>query len=185
MTHTNLVLLPKKLVINTFSDMSSISLSNFLNKIFSRIIHERIKSVLPDIIFEEQEDSVQGRSIAENILMVQKIVANIRKRGKILNLVIKLDMMKAYDRVDWLFLTKVLRNVGFGERLIDMDYRLVGNNWYSISKGFFRSYRGLNQGDPLSPTFFIIAAKVMFRALKSLIQTKEFKMFRLPRGSPK
>lgn len=57
--------------------------------------------------------------------MVQEIVAEIRKRGKIPNLVIKLDMIKAYDRVDWLFLTKVLRKVGFGERLIDMVYRPI------------------------------------------------------------
>lgn len=43
-------------------------------------------------------------------------------------MVIKLDKMKAYDRVDWLFLTKVLRKVGFSELIIDMVYRLVGNN---------------------------------------------------------
>lgn len=53
-THTNLLLLPKKLVVNTFSDMRPISLSNFLNKILSRILHERIKSVLPNITSEEQ-----------------------------------------------------------------------------------------------------------------------------------
>lgn len=49
-THTNLVLLPKKLVVNNFSDMRPISLSNFFNKIFSRIVHERIKGILPHLI---------------------------------------------------------------------------------------------------------------------------------------
>jgi len=52
-THTNLVLLPKKSVINIFSDLRPISLSNFMNKVFSRIIHKRIKSVLPLIISPE------------------------------------------------------------------------------------------------------------------------------------
>lgn len=45
-THTNLVLIPKNVALNTLSDLRPISLSNFVNKIFSRIIHERIKIVL-------------------------------------------------------------------------------------------------------------------------------------------
>lgn len=46
-THTNSVLLPKRLVVNRFSDLRPISLSNFVNKSFSRHIHERIKRFLP------------------------------------------------------------------------------------------------------------------------------------------
>lgn len=80
--------------------------------------------------------------------MVQEIISEIRKRGKPLNIVIKQDMMKAYNRVDRLFLTKILRKVGFNETIIDMKYRLVGINRHSILlnsqlKGFFRSFRGL------------------------------------------
>lgn len=122
--------------------------------------------------------------------MVQEILAEIGKRGSPPNLVIKLDMMKAYDRVEWLYLTKVLRKMGFGERLIDIVYRLVSNNWYSIllneqPRGFFRSTKGIKQGDPSSPILFILAAEVMSRALNSLLKKKEFKMFGMPRGSPK
>lgn len=119
-------------MVDNFSDLRPISLSNFVNKIFSRIIHERIKRVLPEIVSHEQAGFVQGRSIVENILLVQEIITEIRKRGKHPNIVIKLDMMKAYDRVEWFFLTKVLRRMGFDERIIDMVYRLVGNNWFSI-----------------------------------------------------
>lgn len=43
-------------------------------------------------------------------------------------MVIKLDMAKAYDRVSWLFLTKVLRQMEFGEVFVDMIFRLVSNN---------------------------------------------------------
>lgn len=45
-TNTNLVLLFKKQVVNKFSDLRPISLSNFMNKIISQIVHERIKGVL-------------------------------------------------------------------------------------------------------------------------------------------
>lgn len=44
-THTNLVLLPMKIFVNTFSDLRPITLTHFVNKIFSRIIHEKLKKV--------------------------------------------------------------------------------------------------------------------------------------------
>lgn len=71
-------------------------------------------------------------------------------------MVVKLDMTKAYDRVSWIFLTKVMRNFGFDERIIDMVWRLISNNRYSIlvngqAFGFFESSRGLKQGDHYLP----------------------------------
>lgn len=69
-THTNLILLTKKLVVNIFSDVILISQSNFVNKIFSRIIHERIKGLLLEIISQEHVEFVQEKSIVENILPV-------------------------------------------------------------------------------------------------------------------
>lgn len=69
-THTNLVILPKTLVVNTFSVTRQISLSNFINKIFFRIIHEILKGLLPDIISEERVGFAQGKRIVENILEV-------------------------------------------------------------------------------------------------------------------
>lgn len=91
-------------------------------------------------------------------------------------------MMKAYDRVEWLFVLKVFRKIGFSEKMIDMVFRLIGSNWYSIlingqPNGFFKSSRGLKQGDPLSPTLFIMAAVVLPRALNGLLEVKAFKRF--------
>lgn len=47
-------------------------------------------------------------------------------------MVVKLDMAKAYDRVSWIFLTKVLRSIGFSEVLKDIISKLLSNNWYSV-----------------------------------------------------
>ncbi|WMV44062.1 hypothetical protein MTR67_037447 [Solanum verrucosum] len=88
-------------------------------------------------------------------------------------------MAKAYDRVSWIFLTKVLRKFGFSERMINMIWRLTSNNWYS----FFQSSRGLKQGGPLSPTLFIIAAKVLPRGLNKLQEDGEYRGYGMPKWS--
>lgn len=132
-THTNLVLLPKRKEVNTFSDMRPISLSNFVNKIFSRVIHESLVGLLPNLISDEQSGFVKGRSIIENVLLTQEIITDIRLRTKVgPNVVIKLDMTKTYDRLSWLFLTNVVRKMCFDERFISLIFGIISNNWYSV-----------------------------------------------------
>lgn len=147
-THTNLVLIPKKEQVSSFTDLRPISLSTFINKVISKVIHGRLVKVLPNIISKNQAGFMKGRSIAKNVLLAQEIIRDINKRNKDYNIVVKLDMTKAYDRVSWLFLTKVIRIFGFTEKIINMVWRLMSNNWYSVlingnSYGFFQSSRGL------------------------------------------
>lgn len=92
------------------------------------MVHDRIVEVLPKIISPTQSGFVKGRSITENILLAQEIIRDIYRRSQNVNVVVKLDMAKAYDRVSWIFLTKVLRRFGFAEPIIDMVWRLVSNN---------------------------------------------------------
>ncbi|XP_070021730.1 uncharacterized protein [Nicotiana sylvestris] len=67
----------------------------------------------------EQAGFVKGRSIVENVLLTQEIITDIRLRTKVgPNVMIKLDMTKAYYRLSWLFLTKTLRKIGFPEAFI-------------------------------------------------------------------
>jgi len=185
-THTNLVLIPNKDFVQSYTDMRPISLSNFLNKVISRIVHDRLESVLPSTISKNQSGFLKGRNISENVLLAQEIVSDIRTRGKPANVVIKLDMTKAYDRVNWQFLIKVLEKMGFDSNVVDMVWRLIANNWYYVlingqAHGFLHSSRGVKQGDPLSPALFILAAEVLARALNDLFNNKDFKGYGMPK----
>ncbi|XP_049364733.1 uncharacterized protein LOC125829561 [Solanum verrucosum] len=119
-----------------------------------------------------------------------EIITDIRKRGKPANIVIKLDMTKAYDRVNWSFLVKVLEHMGFNTVLVDMIWRLIANNWYSVlingqTYDFFHSTRGVKQGDLLSPALFIITAEVLSRALNQLFLNTDFRGYVMPKWSEK
>ncbi|KAL3377123.1 hypothetical protein AABB24_003501 [Solanum stoloniferum] len=98
-------------------------------------------------------------------------------------------MSKAYDKLSWSFLTSVLRKMGFAEAFIEMVYRLLSNNWYSViingvRYGFFKSSRGLKQGDPLSPALFVIAAETFSRALNYLHFNDKFIGFSMHKRGP-
>lgn len=104
-------------------------------------------------------------------------------------MVIKLVMTKAYDKISWNFLTATMRKLGFSEDFINIIYRLVADVWYSIlingsRHGFFHSTRGLKQGDPLSPSLFVIAAEALSSSLNCLHEKEGYVGFSMSKKGP-
>ena len=78
--------------------------------------------------------------------------------------------------------------MGFAEIFIDMVWRIMDNNWYSIINGkrygFFHCTRNLKKGDPLSPALFILGEEVLSRSLNTLHYHPDYYGFCMEKRSP-
>lgn len=103
---TNVVLIPKKEGACCLKDLRPIALCNVLYKIMAKVLANRFKNVLPGLISEQQSTFVPGRCITDNAVVFFEIIHYMRcaRKGQEGDVALKLDISKAYDRVDWLFL---------------------------------------------------------------------------------
>ena len=94
-----------------------------------------------------------------------------KKFGKKGQLALKLDMSKAYDRVEWVFLEKIMLQMGFNSKWVGWILECIRSVTYSIlvngePQGHIVPTRGIRQGDPLSPYLFLLCSE----GLNGLIQ---------------
>ena len=127
---TYICLIPKVKSPQKITKFRPISLCNVVYRLISKILANRLKRVLDAMIDELQSAFVPGRLITDNVLVAFETMHCIdqRKKGKKALMAIKLDMSKAYDKVEWVYLETMMRKMGFHERwssLIMMCYTTV------------------------------------------------------------
>lgn len=111
----NVILIPKKEGACCLKDLRPIALCNVLYKILAKVLANRLKNVLPNLISEQQSAFVPGRCITDNVVVALEIIHHMRgiRRGKEGDVALKLDISKAYDKVDWNFLKQRMHALGF------------------------------------------------------------------------
>lgn len=115
---TCVVLIPKIKNPKCMKDLRPISLCNVVYKLVSKVLANRLKQILPEIISPNQSAFVPGRLITDNILLAYECTHYMQNKrgGKDGYAAVKLDMSKAYDRVEWQFLEKMMKKLGFNEQ---------------------------------------------------------------------
>lgn len=112
-----------------------------------------------------------------------------KKKGKKGALIAKIDLEKAYDRVDWDFLREVLISVGMTDPLIAVIMGCIQSTkisvlWNGERLDSFTPECGLRQGDPLSPYLFVLCMEVLGQQIREAVRVGTWKACKLSRGRP-
>lgn len=189
---THVRLIPKCLGAKTVEEYRPIALCNIYYKIISKLISIRLKTVLGDIISENQSAFISGRAIADNILITHEILHFLKtsKAEVKCTMAVKTDMSKSYDRIEWQFISDVLTRLGFHATLISWIMQCLSTVSYSylINEAVYGDVlpaRGIRQGDPLSPYVFILCSEVLSGLCKEAGRRGILQGVQVARGCPR
>ncbi|XP_021742818.1 uncharacterized protein LOC110708902 [Chenopodium quinoa] len=165
---TFLALIPKVDSPEVVSQFRPIGLCNVIYKCIAKCLTGRLRQVLPSLVAGFQNAFVPGRLLSDNALIAHEVLnyVNKPKAKKKFFAAIKLDMNKAYDRVNWDFLFRLLQAYGFPPYWIQIIRQCVSTVSFQVLVNgnplkAFQPQCGLRQGDPLSSYLFVLCMEVI------------------------
>jgi hypothetical protein len=174
-----LVLLPKRPDASALADFRPISLIHIFTKLVAKVLAYRLAPRMDSLVDRNQCAFIRKRCIHDNFMLVQQ-TAKFLHRGKEPRVMLKLDIARAFDSVSWGFLLEVLQKIGFGPRFRELVSLLLATSSTRVMLNGepgppIWHRRGLRQGDPLSPSLFVL---VMNSLNKVLIKATELGILR-------
>ncbi|KAL5574665.1 hypothetical protein UlMin_016364 [Ulmus minor] len=149
LNYSNIFLIPKTDKPTSMNHYKPISVCNLVYKVIAKLLADRIKPLLHDLICPTQGAFVSGRSIHDNSFIIQEVIHSMKKKsGQVGYVAMKIDLQKAYDRLNWEFLFAVLKAFGFHDRWIGWVRSCVSSVSMNLLLngsvfGSFRPKRGL------------------------------------------
>ncbi|GJZ55134.1 RNA-directed DNA polymerase, eukaryota [Tanacetum coccineum] len=176
-------LIPKIPNANMVKDFRPISLIGSVYKIIAKILANRLVMVVGDLVNEIQSAFVADRQILDGPFILNELVQWCKAKKK-QTMVFKVDFEKAYDSVRWDFLNDVMKKFGFGEKWCNWIRKCLQTSRGSVLVNGsptqeFQFYKGLKQGDPLSPFLFILVMKSLHTSSQRVVDGGFFKGIKL------
>lgn len=150
----------------------------------SKVLVARLRPILQRVVGPFQNSFLAG---SDNILIVQEMVHNLKGRGG--SMILKLSIHKAYDTVSWSFLHDTLLTFGFPTHVVSLIMYSVSHMktsilWNGEMLPEFFSGRGLRQGDPISPYFFLLVMERLSHMILDRVEKKAWKPLKASRRGP-
>ncbi|GJX38590.1 RNA-directed DNA polymerase, eukaryota [Tanacetum coccineum] len=178
-----IALIPKVNDAKFVNDFRPISLIGCVYKVITKVLANRLATVISDLVSETQSAFVANRQILDGPFILNEVL-NWCKRKRKQAMFFKVDFAKAYDSVRWDYLLDILHAFGFGP------------NWCRWIRGTFTSSMasilvngsptsefpfccGLKQGDPLAPYLFILIMESLHISFSRVVDDGLFKGFQL------
>nr|GMC64187.1 uncharacterized protein LOC109192007 [Ipomoea batatas] len=107
-------------------DLRLIALCNVLYKIVAKVSENRLKTVLDGLISQAQSAFVPSRLTSNNIMLAYEMHHFLKRKTEGI-VALKVDMSKAYDRVEWQFLKGAMLKMGFATKWVDIMLEIVSS----------------------------------------------------------
>lgn len=183
-----LVLIPIEERPSSIRNFRPVSLCNVTVKVISRMIVDRLKAMLCEVISHNQASFVPGRQSCGNFIICQEVAHSLKYiKAKHGGMILKLDLEKAYDRLEWNFVQESLIDASVPWKLVSVILNILQRStckllWNGETTETFKLARGLRQGDPLSPYIFVICMERFSRWIHKEVKSGRWRLLKASRG---